>query len=963
MPAVSATPPFTSSSAPSSAAPIAAARRPLTWRLPLVGHALVLAGLLAATAAGAITDPKASRYYEDALARYEKRDMAGAVIQLKNALKIDRSLLPVHVLLGKALLANYDVVAAEVAFDEALRLGVNRAEVVLPMARAVIAQGRPQQVVEQPRFAPAGLPGGVQSQLLLLRAAAYSDLGDPRNALKAVEESRAIDAASPDTWVFEVPMRIRARQIREAMVAADKAVALAPTLAEAHYLRGTVLHTTGDMPGATAAYNKALELLPTHTEALVSRAGLALDNGRLAEASRDVAELLRSSPMEPRGRYLQSLIAEREGNSALAKASLAEITALLDPVPIEFLRYRPQTLMLGGLAHYGLNEKEKAKPYLEAVQRAQPQSPASKLLAQIYIGEKNTDRAIESLELYLRGQPRDTQAVQLLASAHMSQGRYARATQLMQEALKVQDAPALRVTLGVSLVGGGKYNDAINELEAVLRKDPAQVLAGVALTNMYLQSGQAAKALRTAEALLKQRPKDPGVLNLTGMAREGVGNAAGARAMYEEAAKLDPSFPSPQVHLARQEIAARSYEAAAARLGAVLRNDDKQLEALSELARLAELQGQFAEAQRLLEKADDVGGPNTVSAGLALVDFHLRQRRPELAREALRRLTTKAPDSLPVLLSISRVALANGDSTTARSTLTRAANTANYNPTVLVQVAAMQLQTGHVAGAAYSVNKALAERPDFLPAMAMASELELRQGEVAKAEQKAQQVLAKHPKAGVGHALLADVAMAKKQLPAAIEGYRRAHQLDQSSDSAMRLFRALLNSDAMAAQKVAEQWVKTHPRDVEMLRGLGDAFARAGNYAEARNQYAALLKVSPEDPEALNNMANIQLLLGDFPAALRSAEMALQKQPGTPYIIGTVGWAAFKAGQTDRGLQLLRDARLRDPNNPDTRYFLSSVLASIGRKTEAREELEVALRGGRNFASAKDAEKLLATLK
>ncbi|MCU0923923.1 MAG: hypothetical protein MUF16_26980 [Burkholderiaceae bacterium] len=51
--------------------------------------------------------------------RYEKEDLPGAIIQLKNALKIDKNMLPVHVLLGKALLDNGDFVAAEVAFQEA----------------------------------------------------------------------------------------------------------------------------------------------------------------------------------------------------------------------------------------------------------------------------------------------------------------------------------------------------------------------------------------------------------------------------------------------------------------------------------------------------------------------------------------------------------------------------------------------------------------------------------------------------------------------------------------------------------------------------------------------------------------------------------------------------------------------------------------------------------------------------
>jgi cellulose synthase operon protein C len=62
-------------------------------------------------------------------------------------------------------------------------------------------------------------------------------------------------------------------------------------------------------------------------------------------------------------------------------------------------------------------------------------------------------------------------------------------------------------------------------------------------------------------------------------------------------------------------------------------------------------------------------------------------------------------------------------------------------------------------------------------------------------------------------------------------------------------------------------------------------------------------------------------------------------------------------------LQLLRDARLRDPSNPDTRYFLGAVLASTGRNTEAREELQSAIHTGVTFVSAKEAEQLLRTLR
>ncbi len=923
-----------------------------------------LAACMAATAPCSFAaDSKASQYYEDALQRFEKKDYPAAIIQLKNALKIDNQQLAVQLLLGKALFANGEVAASEVAFNEAIRLGANRAEVVIPMARAVIAQGKPRELIEGTRFATAGLPTAAHAQLLLLRAGAAADLGDTRGALKAIEDARALDPKQSDSYTAEIPIRIRMNQLREALIAADRAVALAPDQADGHYLRGTVLHVQGDRAGARAEYDRTLTLQPTHTEALVSRAGLSIDTGKLAEASRDVTELLRSSKREPRGQFLRAVIAEKQGDKAAAKAALNEVTALLDPVPVDFFRYRPQILMLGGQAHYGLGQKEKAKPYLEAVQRLQPNSPASKLLALIYLNENNLDRGIESLDAYLRAQPNDVQALQLLASAHMSQGRYVRAAQLMQDALRSTDQPQLRALLGLSLVSAGKTSDAVKELEATLRKDPGQAQAATALATIYTQTGRAKDALRVSEALLKLQPGNPGVLNLVGLVRSSAGDAVGARAVFEQAAKLDAKFAAPMVNLARMDRMDKAFDKAVARLNVVLAIDDKNADALGELGQIYATLGRAAEAQRWFEKAADHSTAQNLDPALALVQFHLQTQHPELAREAAKRLSSKAPDDPRVLVMLARVSLANGDVTSARSSLSRAASQASNDATQLVQIAVLQLQADHLAGAAYTMDKALSERPDSLPAQALMAEIELRQGEPAKAEKRARQITAKYPKMGIGYALLGDVARARKDGPATLDSYRRAHQFEQSSESLIRLYSVMAATDTRGANQLADQWVRTHPNDIGAHRALADGYAREGNYAAARSAYEALLKVVPDDANALNNLSHVLILAGDSAAALKTAQAALQKEPGRANIIGTAGWAAFKAGQPDRGLQLLRDARLRDPNNADTRYFLAAVLASTGRKTEAREELEAALRGGRNFASVKLAEELLGTLK
>jgi len=920
----------------------------------------LLAG--AAMLAGA-ADPKAAKLYEDALTRFEKKDTAGAIIQLKNALQIDKSLLPVHVLLGRALLANSDPIGAEVAFTEALRLGVNRAEVVVPMAQALIAQGKRQPLLDDARYSPTGLPLGLQAELRLMQATAYADLGKPREALKAVEAARALTPADNASWLAEVPIRVRARQFAEAAAAADRALTMTPTSAEALYVRGTVWHAAGNLKQALALYDKVLGVQPSHVEALLARAGIALDQNRTADAKRDIAELRRTQPKEPRGVYLAALVSEREGDAKAARAAMAELAALIDPVPPEFLRYRLQFLMLGGLAHYSLGEMEKARPYFEAMQREQPSSPTAKLLAQILLSTKNVDRAIGVLDSYLRDRPGDSQALSLLASAHMSLGRHARATQLMQDALKGRDTPSLRTMLGMSLLGGGRLDDALAELKSAYAKDSTQVQAGAALVSLYLRAQRNREAVEVAEALVKRQPALPGLQNLAGTAYLQAGDAARARAAFEQALKLDDRFVDPALNLARMDARDGRFDAAAARLNGLLKVDEKNVPALIELGLLAERQRQTNEATRLLTRAADLTTGPDLEPAFALLEFHLRGDRVDGAQEAARRLNAKAPEDVVVLMANARVALMAQNPEAARSYLVKATRLANFDAPAQTKIALLQLAADDPKAAAYSLSKALTGDPTHLPAMALLNDAEVRMGSYTTAEQRAREITTRHPKLALGPALTGDVAMARGQTAAAIDAYRRAHQLEPSSQSLLRLQRATAARDPAAAVQLAEQWLKTRPQDTLVRRTLADDYLRTGNLPAAKSAYEALLKQTPNNAEALNNYAHVLLTLRDTDGAQKAAAQALSVRPEVPHIIGTAGWVAFKSGQADRALQLLRDARLRDPANPETRYYLATVLAATGRNTEARDELQAALKGGAVFASAKEAQQLLQSLK
>ena len=107
------------------------------------------------------------------------------------------------------------------AFNEALKLGVNRAEVVERLGQSMVAQGKQLDMLAHPALEPAGLPDNLQLRMHLLRASAHADLGRIAPALQSINEARKLDNRSPEVWLAEVPIRIRSKSFAEALQAVD----------------------------------------------------------------------------------------------------------------------------------------------------------------------------------------------------------------------------------------------------------------------------------------------------------------------------------------------------------------------------------------------------------------------------------------------------------------------------------------------------------------------------------------------------------------------------------------------------------------------------------------------------------------------------------------------------------------------------------------------------------------------
>jgi serine/threonine protein kinase/tetratricopeptide (TPR) repeat protein len=118
-----------------------------------------------------------------------------------------------------------------------------------------------------------------------------------RGNLAAAEEAlrRALRQDFTSFWTWYVMGHCHFGQRRYLEAAGDFAVCAArePRFAWVHFNRGLALARAGRLQGARDAYDRALEIDPTLTEALVNRALVALEMNELDGAQRDLTEAIR----------------------------------------------------------------------------------------------------------------------------------------------------------------------------------------------------------------------------------------------------------------------------------------------------------------------------------------------------------------------------------------------------------------------------------------------------------------------------------------------------------------------------------------------------------------------------------------------------------------------------------------------------------------------------------------------
>jgi len=901
-------------------------------------------------------DPQAVSYYEDAVSRFNAGDAEGALIQLKNALQRDPGQLSAKILTGRTYLALGEPRLAEEELLQAQKLGADPLLVALPLARARNEIGKYDENIHD--IVPIQFPRALQPDLWVELGLARLYKDDPDGAAIAFGEALKIDAAHAGGRLGMARIPLEAKDFVAAERLAGDILATDPQAPDAWYIKGAAAHAQGRFSEAAEAYGKAYELDPKHLQAAVGEATALLEAGKPATAAALLKPLREKHPGSVTIPYLQSEALKAMGRKEDADAARSAAAAVINSFAPEDVKHRPSDLLLFGTIAFESGQLETAFKFLSPyVETGGADIQGRKMLAKTLLALGKPGDAQRVLTRIAAAQQADAETLALLGDTNIQLGDLPAAERYYRDALQNHNGgPAILRRLGMTQFQSGRRDQALGTLEALVdnTKGAASADTALLLGLLYYSEDRFNEAGGIAERLTEENPKNYTARNLLGLVTLAKGDAAKGREILEAVVAEEPAFRPARYNLIKLDIAQGRDAAAAAALQEMIARDPMDVRALLESARFAQARGDQRVAIAHLEKVRELE-PKNILAMVELINAYLATDQVPQALNRAVELDRAVPNTFVVKDAVARAQVAGGATTDAAITLKDVNRLAGDDPERLIYTGRLQSLIGSNEDAAWSFTKALTVQPDNLTARIDLATSLYRQRKLEDAETEANRVLEREPRSVRGLSLLADIRMVQRRTADAIDLYRQAQTVTDTSPVVVGLHRALMTAGRQdEALQAIRDWNAKHPDVPLVMDLLASHLQFVGDRAGALELRERLVEISPSDANAWKNLA-ASLANVDNERALKAALQAQQLAPNDPGVLDAVGWTFVQIGELDKGLSNLREALARDAGNPTIRYHLGVALQEYGNLSGARREFEQALKLSGRFPEREDA--------
>jgi predicted Zn-dependent protease len=211
--------------------------------------------------------------------------------------------------------------------------------------------------------------------------------------------------------------------------------------------------------------------------------------------------------------------------------------------------------------------------------------------------------------------------------------------------------------------------------------------------------------------------------------------------------------------------------------------------------------------------------------------------------------------------------------------------------------------------------------------------------------------------------LEAIIAFIDKDYAKSVELYKKALSKRATNILTIRLATAMkFAGDTSGSLEVLKNWLDKYPDDTLTRSTYADALLSDKQYQQARDQYLRVIQIDKDNISALNNLAWLNMQLGDLDKAVDYAGQASIKAPENPAINDTFATILIRQKEYKRALDILRTASAKVPQNLDIQFHLAQALYGVGKKQEAIGILKIITQPGKTYNERENAIKLLQEL-
>ncbi len=890
-----------------------------------------------------------------ARAAMARGDLRTAQIALRAMLRDRPQSAEAHYRLGAVQLQLGDPVVAEKELRLAQAGGWNRRAVLPLLARAILDQGRFQDVLND--FPVKDLAPEEAGPLLATHALALLGLRKMAEAQETAAEAERLTPQNAEVPLAAARIALARNDPATAGQKISRALEINPRSVDALILQGELQYASGKYAAAVASFTGALTVAPAvaSTRVRLERADALIVLNQDQQAREDVDTALNVDARNQLGTYLLSVLLVRAGDWRGADAALQKIL----PVISSF----PRGEYFQALVKINLGQTEQASDAATRYVARAPQDIAGiKLLARIDARARRPEQMIEVLTRAANAGLVDVELLELLGGAYIRGGQTALAMQTLDRAaaLASNDSEELSriaaLRLGIGDAGGAERN-LVRSLE--LTPDRAEI--GERLVMTALLAGDVEQASAELEKLRRQPAGEPAKIdNLLGLVRMGQLDLEGARAAFEAAVAADSNSIAARLNLARALAVQGDGAGAEKLLLAVLDKEPANVPALSAMSAILLAQKQPERAVALVEAARRTA-PGNVGMTLALANLLAGTGETRRANALFDELPKEQARQPGVLAARARLQESLGMEREAQDSY-REQLTANPSDIVAIRrLADLLVRTRDGGGARAVLRKGLDALPGDLSLLQTLVVVDLRIGGLDAALATAAVLARDTANLPAARMLKGGLYMSVQRYADAASAYQAELAASPSVPLAVATATALNSAGRPTdAQRLLQDWITREPKDVELLRALSSLDLQNKRMAEAEKNLLAVLALQPGDPIALNNLAWIYQARND-PRARAMARKAYLLAPGAQSA-DTLGWILIRQGDSKTGLLLLTQAARNLSTDVTIFYHLAVALNEAGQKDKAVEVLTQLVNNPAEFDDKPAARKLLAAL-